>query len=165
MKARAHNGVRCPCCAQEVKVVEKPIHAFMARTLIILHLHFLKDPATKWVHVNSHLDGIAITFGIALKGGEWPKLIYWGLIEEIPKTEKTESGKRVGYYRLTEKGVSFAKGEAKVPRAAIIYNDRFLGLTTDREVSIQDVLGKDLNYTELMAGKFSDAPQFLDVPL
>ncbi len=161
IKVRAQNGTACPCCTQEVKVVEKAIHPFMARTLIILHLHYLKEPNTKWVHVNSHLDSVALFHGIPLRGGDWPKLVMWGLIEEIPKTEKTEDGKRVGYYRLTPKGVSFAKGETKVPRAALIYAGRVLGLTSDRDVSIQDVLGKDFNYTDLLAGKFSDAPQFL----
>lgn len=161
LKVRAVNGTICPCCAQEVKVLEKEIHPYMARTLIILYRHCEKNPATAWTHVASLVETTALAFSIILKPGEWSKLRYWGLIEERPKTEKVskEEAKK-GYYRLTPKGLAFVKGEQKVPRAILFYDDRHLGFSADKEVGVRDVLGKDLVYEELMDGKYGEGPVF-----
>lgn len=163
LKDRAKQGASCPCCDQWVQLYEREIHGSMARVLIILHRHFLRENPM-WIHVPSFLEDLSVQLGAAVRGGDWAKLRYWGLIEEKPKETKPakrkDGSKRVGFYRVTEKGHAFAKGEIKVPRAALVYNERHLGFSADREVSIVDCLGKEFNYDELMSGKYVDAPQF-----
>lgn len=164
LKGRALNGTTCPCCSQEVKVVEKEIHPYMARTLILMYLEQVRRGTGTWMHVASVLESTALANGILLRPGEWAKLQYWGLILERPKDDKSpkddkEKGKR-GFFQVTSKGESFVKGAEMVQRAALLYNDRLLGHSSDKQVSIHDVLGKDLAYVDLMAGKFGEGPSF-----
>lgn len=151
LKENAKKGAVCPCCRQKVQLVEREIQSTAARVLIILHHHFQKD--SEWLHVPSHLESIARQSGTVQKDSGWARLTYWGLIEEKPK----DTGKRAGFYRITEKGNQFAKGEIKLPKYAMVYNDRFLGFTPScPEVSVTDCLGKEFSYEDLMAGKYSE---------
>lgn len=151
LKDHAKEGAICPCCRQLVKLYERPITGAMAYVLILLHRHFSTPPIPGWVHVPSYLTDMS-KMGSAVRGGDWAKLRYWGLLEEKPEDRKDGSN-RAGFYRMTEKGHKFAKGEVKVPKAVMLYNDRFLGFVTPGEVSIQDCLGKEFDYADLMAGR------------
>lgn len=144
----AKAGAICPCCRQLVKLYHRPITGAMAYVLILLHRHFLKAPG--WLHVPKYLTDMS-KMGSAVRGGDWAKLRYWGLLEEKPEDRKDESN-RAGFYRMTEKGHQFAKGEIKVAKAVLLYNDRFLGFAPG-EVSIQDCLGKEFSYVDLMEGR------------
>jgi hypothetical protein len=149
----AMKGAICPCCRQEVKMYTREINATMAYTLVILHRHFSTDQ--NWLHVPSYLSQMS-TIGSAIRGGDFAKLRYWGLLEPKPaekKTEKRKDGsKRVGFYRMTERGHQFVKGEIKIPRVALVYNGKHHGFVPG-EVTIQECLGKEFNYDDLMAGK------------
>jgi len=153
LQEKALKGAICPCCRQMVKMYEREITSTMAYTLIILHKHFsdFKD----WTHLPSFLSQMSV-LGSAVRGGDFAKLRYWGLLEEKPiekLTDKRKDGsKRVGFYRMTEKGHQFAKGEVKIPKVALVYNGKHFGFAPG-EVTIQECLGKEFNYDDLMAGK------------
>lgn len=142
-------GAVCPLCRQLVKLYSREITSSMAYVLILLHRHFQSDK--NWLHVPSFLTNVS-TVGAAVRGGDWAKLRYWDLIEEKPKTERKDGSKRAGFYRMTEKGHQFVRGETKVPRAVLLYADKFLGFD-EGEVSIQECLGKEFDYADLMAGR------------
>lgn len=146
---KAGNPVTCPCCKQLVMLYERPITSSMAKVLILLHRHF-KNHAD-WLHVPGYLSEMN-KIGAAVRGGDWSKLRYWALIEEKPEV-RGDGSKRAGFYKMTDLGHQFARGEAKVSKTAKIYNGRFLGFG-DGQVSIQDCLGTEFNYDQLMAGEF-----------
>lgn len=148
LKSHAADGAVCPCCRQLVKLYKREITSTMAYALILLHRHFEKSPG--WLHVPEYLTEM-VKLGSTIRGGDFAKLRYWGLLEEMP--EKKDGTKKAGYYRMPEKGHQFAKGEVKVPKVVFLYNDNFLGFGPG-EVTIHECLGKEFNYEDLMAGKF-----------
>jgi hypothetical protein len=153
LKERAMKGAICPCCRQEVKMYTREITSTMAYTLILLHRHFSVDKS--WLHVPKFLSQMS-AIGSAVRGGDFAKLRYWGLLEakqDEKKADKRKDGsKRVGFYRMTDKGHQFVKGEIKIPTAALVYNGKHFGFTPG-EVTIQEALGKEFNYNDLMAGQ------------
>lgn len=155
LMAHAEGGAMCPTCTQHVQVYHREIHASMARVLIILHRHFEQN--SDWLHVPGYLEDLSRQLGAAVRGGDWAKLRYWGLIEEKPKAERKDGSKRAGFWKVTEKGHAFAKMQARVPKYVMIYNDRSLGFVKGCvEVTIADCLGKEFSYDDLMAGKYAD---------
>jgi hypothetical protein len=143
-------GVICPCCHQLVRLSEREITPGMAYVAILLHRHFLEDSG--WLHVASYLKNLVV-LGSEVKGGDWSKLQLWDLIEEKPE----EKGKvyKPGFYRMTERGHQFVKGEIKIHTVALLYNGKLLGFGKG-ETTIQKRLGKDYNYEDLMSGKLGD---------
>jgi len=150
LKPHVHGaGVICPCCLQLVKLYEREITVSMAYVAILLHRHFVESQA--WLHVPEYLSNLS-KIGSAVRGGDWAKLRYWGLIEEKPEDKRKDGSRRSGYYKMTERGHQFVKGEIKVPRSILLYNEHFLGYGKG-EVGIRDCLGKEFDYDDLMAGK------------
>jgi hypothetical protein len=144
--ARETHGVLCPLCRQLVKVYEREITSTMAYTLILLHQHFLKKP--DWLHVPTFLTEKS-KVGSAVRGGDWAKLRYWGLIEE-QVGKRADGSNRAGFYKMTEKGHQFARGDVKVPKSVYLYNDRVLGFDPVNLVGVQECLGKEFDYNVLM---------------
>lgn len=144
-------GVICPCCNQLVRIIQKDLTGSIVYVAILLHRHFVEDQ--NWLHVADYLSTMA-KIGSAVRGGEWSKLRYWGLLEAKPdgvKVDAKDASKRSGYYRMTEKGHQFVRGEIKIPKSIMLYNDQHLGFGKE-EVTVQEALGKEFNYSELMAG-------------
>lgn len=137
----AGEAVPCPCCTQLCKVYKRQIHATMALALIIMY----RDGGDQdgWVHLPRLLAGTA-----AARGGDQGKLVYWGLIEELP--DKREDGGRAGWWRVTPRGAAFVRHALRVPKYAHVFDGRVLRLDGDM-VSIVDCLGKKFDYRELMA--------------
>lgn len=153
LMANAEKGAICPCCTQRVQVYHREINASMARVLIVLHRYFLTQQ--EWLHVPTYLEDLSRQLGAAVRGGDWAKLHYWKLIEAKPKAERKDGSKRAGFWRVTEQGHAFAKNELKVPKYAMVYNERCLGYVPNSgEVGILECLGKEFNYADLMAGKY-----------
>jgi hypothetical protein len=151
-------GVYCPCCSQLVKLYPREITGSMAYVAILLHRYFSQPSAEPWLHVPEYLSNMS-TVGAAVRGGDWAKLRYWELIEEKPPekvlSKRADGSKRVGMYRMTPKGHAFCKGEIKVQKSVLLYNDKLIEFGKG-EVGIQDCLRKAFNYEALMAGKLSD---------
>lgn len=149
LKDHAVEGAVCPCCRQLVKLYTREITSSMAYVLILLHRHFEKAP--DYIHVPNYLSDMT-KLGSMIRGGDFAKLRYWGLLEEMPDAKRKDGSKRAGFYRMPEKGHQFAKGEIKVPKTVFLYNDTFLGFGPG-DTSIHECLGKDFNYDDLMAGR------------
>jgi hypothetical protein len=131
-------GVHCPGCNQYAKVYRRSVTVGIARVLIAMYRDGGDDAG--WVYIPS-LRGIE-------KGGDTAKARYWGLIEELP--ERREDGGRVGWWRLTDQGKAFVRGEVAVPYRARVYDGHLLELVDDRMVTIRDALGTAFNYDNLM---------------
>jgi hypothetical protein len=116
-----------------------------ALVLIYRELH----EKNEWLHVPSYLHKTAAT-GPTVRGGDWAKLVHWGLIT-AKAGERADGSKRVGFYRLTDKGRAFVESKIKVPKHVFLYAERFVG-TSSEMVSILDASKAFFDYRELMDG-------------
>lgn len=138
-------GIDCPCCGQKVQLYRRPLNSEMARWLIVLtRLHLAADRG--WVNVK---DGPLK----ATRGGDYGKLLHWGLIEQRPNTDPKK--RTSGFWRPTQKGVQFAKNELSVPSHVYIYNNQARGFS-DTAVTIVDALGVKFSYPELLQMPLED---------
>jgi len=135
-------------------MVEKELSSTMAYVLILMYRHF--QTASDWLDMSQYLENM-VALGSEVKGGEWSKLRYWKLIEERPPEKKSVLNpkppvKTHGMYKMTELGTRFVLGQIRVPRSLWIYNGHAIE-AHKKSVSIQECLGKNYNYEELMLGK------------
>jgi len=152
MRAAVREGVVvvCPCCKQEVKVEERSLTPMMAKTLVILHRHFKTNP--EWLQVPEFIVE-ANKLGAMLRGSDWTRLKYWGLLEERVASTRNDGSKKAGYYKMLDAGHRFASGETKAPKTVRLYNGHFIGFG-EGLVGIQECLGEDVELAQLMAGNY-----------
>lgn len=135
-------AAKCPACTQTVKIYKRKIYTTMATSLINL---YKLSPTLSYHHI-SEIEANRNTGG----GGDFAKLVYWGLVQEAPK-EMEITGKRTsGFWKITEMGKAFVEDRLKVPEYMHVYNKRLLRTTGDR-VGIRDVLGEGFDYKGLMS--------------
>lgn len=135
------DGHKCPVCTQFSKVYKRKIHASMARALISIYRASYWEKK-HWVEISKLLPHNQVA--------DAAKLRYWGLIEEEPSV-RSDGSERTGFWRITVKGIDFVRGRCAVEKYAKLYDGRCLGFEGD-VVLIQESLGKNFNYSELMAG-------------
>lgn len=138
--AAAKDGVTCPCCGQYVKSYKRALNAPMVQFLIWLVLAWQKDE--RWYDFRE-----APLIQSRRGGGDFPKLVLWGLIETA---KAPMQGKRTsGLYRPTTKGVAFVHAHLSVPSHVLLYDNRVLGWS-DKNVDVVQALGKHFDYQTLM---------------
>jgi len=130
-------GCHCPVCGQFVKVYRRTINKSSAVLLARACRKFGEDIS---FHITDLIEG---------GGGDFAKLRYWGLIEQIENNN--DKKKHSGKWRLTKLGVYFVKHGQTLPKYALIYDGKLLDFDGDELITIQDALGKDFDYQELMA--------------
>lgn len=96
-KLKSPPGVACPVCTQNVAVSIRPLDAKMARILAVM---YQTDPWA-WHHVPTLTSD---------KGGDTVKSRHWGLIES-KDGERDDGNPRNGFWRLTDLGRRFVRGE------------------------------------------------------
>lgn len=148
LQEKAVTGAVCPCCRQSVKLQTKDFTPSMAYVLILLHRHFKTSPS--WAHVPTYLSEMT-KLGSVVKGNDFSKLRFWGLLEEQPHPKKPKAVVP-GFYRMTEKGHAFARGEIKVPTSVFLYNDAPRGFSPG-DSTIRECLGSEYHYDDLIEGK------------
>lgn len=149
LASRINDGAACPCCAQFAKVYRRPLTGSMAYVLLLIERWTRTSMRTEWLHVPSYLSEQSHV-GVAVRGGDWAKLVHWGLIEERPVV-RADGARHAGYYRITQLGLDFVNDRVLVPKYVFLYNRKKLDRTTDKMVSIDKALGKNFNYAELMS--------------
>lgn len=135
-------AAKCPCCTQTVKVYPRRIYSTMSRGLIELYKmdHIKED----YYHI-SEIESMRKS-----GGGDFAKLVYWGLVEEMPKDAAQTKQRTSGYWKITMMGKKFALDQLKVAEIVDVYNGKPLRMRGS-PVGIKDTLGKDFDYEELMA--------------
>jgi len=148
LRDKLTEGANCPCCGQLSKVYRRKLYGSMAASLLHFYKNFDTQTYTHKRDILALADKTFPTLSTTLGGGDFAKLMFWGLLEQKPAEENNRGS---GYWRVTEKGSDFVNGKVKIPSHVMIYNGDFLGLDGD-DVSIQDCLGEKFSYTELMGG-------------
>ena len=137
LRERVDDGATCPCCRQFAKVYRRSIHSSMAAMLCKCYRRHKQE----WFYLPDE--------GSERQTTDAAKMRYWGLM--TPMEGKREDGsKRIGWWKLTERGVRFARREIVIPKYVRIYAGRCLGPTGD-PVTIVDCLGDRFSYEALMA--------------
>jgi hypothetical protein len=134
--------VKCPCCFRKSKIYKLAVHSGTARQLIRLY-------QLGGEHQFIHITRLTADIGIN-NGGNFSITKHWGLTKQMEK-DPTDKKRRVsGYWKLTPLGVDFVKGIALIPARAIVLNKVLIEYAGD-SVSINECLGKEFSYQDLMA--------------
>ena len=141
----SRDGVRCPCCAQFVKIYKRPLNSMMAKQLILIYRWFVANPGEQWVHASQFLTHVR-----AVSGGECAKLRFWGLIDEAAAALPTNGAKHHGLYAITDLGRDFVLCKVRVPKYIFLYNQNCMGLSDTDTTSIQEALSTKFDYATLM---------------
>lgn len=151
LRARFGQGATCPCCNQFVKLYKRKFNKSMAYVLLLMESHFMGDVVEEWLHVPSYIAEMVSDNPrrAAAVRGDWAKLKFWGLIEEKPDV-RADGSPRVGYWKLTPLGRQFARRHVKVPSHVYIYNGEPLQRTVEEMITIDDALGTEFSYDEIM---------------
>lgn len=136
-------GVVCPCCDQFVKLYRRQINVTMAKMLI--KFYQMNQDEQRWYHISE------ITGSENTSGGDFAKLRFWGLVEEMEKDPDDTETRTSGMWRITERGKLFARGELMVERYARIFNQKLYRMEGEM-IDIRHSLGKRFDYEELMKG-------------
>lgn len=137
LRELVREGHRCPLCTQFVKVYRRKLTGSMAYMLTRMY----RTGRTDYVHLPSLREGDGSM--------DTTMAQYWGLIEE-EKARRPDGG-RAGWWRITALGERFVRVHLRVPKYALVYDGRCLGMDGDL-VSIIDCLGDKFDYRELMDG-------------
>jgi len=151
LRVRFGKGATCPCCNQFVKLYKRSLSKSSAYVLLLMECYFRGDSVEEWLHVPSYIAEMVSDNPrrAAAVRGDWAKMKFWGLIEEKPDV-RADGSPRVGYWKLTPLGRQFARRQVKVPAHVYIYNGASLPRVVEEMVTIDDALGKDFSYAEIM---------------
>lgn len=131
-------AAKCPACTQTVKVYPRKIYSTMVYHLI--ELYKLNKVKAEYYHVTEFCPK---------HPGDFAKLVYWNLIEEMPKDEHDTHKRTSGYWKITEMGKKFVENKLTVAQTVDVFNGNPLRMHGN-PVTIVEVLGKKFSYKELM---------------
>jgi hypothetical protein len=120
----------------------------MAKVLIAMY-EANRDEPTGWREIPSLLRFTPYLRGPASQGGDWGKLIYWGLVERWEADDRGDGSNRSGKARLTQFGLAFLAGRATVRRYAYVYDGGCVGFDGP-DIRITDALPKKFEYRGIL---------------
>jgi hypothetical protein len=135
-------GAICPLCTQNAKIYPRSLPLASAKVMVEL---FKRNEGRDYIDVPEVLDTMK---GTAHQGGYGTLSWHWGLIEPMPG-QREDGSNRVGWWRLTDRGRAFVRGEVTVPRKARIYANRLLSFEGE-QWTISDALRHPFDFRELM---------------
>lgn len=136
----AEDGTTCPVCDQHAQIYRRALYSTMTRDLIQCYRRY------------GSLHWFDITTVTGKRGsGDVTKMRYWGLLEREMDSVGPDGNPRTGIWRVTTRGAWWLRKRILVPKYAVIYDNELLRLE-GQQWSVEDALGKNFNYRELMAG-------------
>jgi hypothetical protein len=148
VQSRLDHGVDCPTCDKWAQKYNRQIYATVAASLVVIYRMSGGDTG-KYIHTTDMVK----YHPVCINGrSDFPKLLFWGLIEAKPFDAKDAARdvKQSGWWRITGRGVDFVLGKIKVAKWIVTYNDIFLGFKDEEQVSIHDCMNEKFSYSELM---------------
>lgn len=125
-------GTNCPCCGQWAQRYKRNMQASIAVPLILIHRAARRSS-----------DGYIDVRPLAMRGGDYAKALWWGLIAKHPTQQS--------HFRVTEEGERFITMATSVPKYVVVYNNEVVGKSNQR-IDIKTALGKKFDYAKLMRG-------------
>ena len=139
LRSKLDEGTICPCCDQYAKRYKRKLNSSIAAALCWMWNH----NRDAWINVPAQAPAWI------LKAREYPKLAWWGLIEEKPRKPGSK-GRTSGVWRVTSLGSEFVRSCVGVPRYAFVYNGTVEDFSTAAPVYIRAALGDAFDYAGLM---------------
>lgn len=136
-------GVVCPCCDGRAKVYTRDMNRTQARSFIAIAREQRRVGEGVWIHAPTLLRRLLLN-----GNNDAGLLAYWGLLA-ARIGQKADGNPRVGFYRMTEKGWAFLRGEITVQSAIVMYQGEHLGFA-GRDIRLADALGQSFDYAEVM---------------
>jgi hypothetical protein len=153
---RAGGSGDCPTCDRYASIYKRGLNKSMAYGLVAFSRQF---QVGEWVDVPEWKAGVGLW-----QSNDAAQLRHWGLLESqasvVKRSNMAEDSpdhSTVGIWRLTPKGLEFARGELSVPRFVVLYNQKSLGLVGE-EIYIDEVQGfsfDDLTVSKLHLASLS----------
>jgi hypothetical protein len=144
LKVLQGKGGNCPCCDRTGKYNAFSITKKNAQALI-------------WIYYNGDEHGWVNTANNAprdfMRAKTFSNMRYWGLIEPYPNDDKEKRGS--GYWRITNKGIKYLKGEMPLPYKAYIYNRTLMGYG-EKEVFFTECFKEYFKLDETRRNNFND---------
>jgi len=148
--AHAKDGVSCPCCNRRVKEYQRNMNREMA--LFMLGLVALYYETGDWVHYKKCFLRAAGASSELHMRHDYGYVQFWGLAVKKANVDPTKNAS--GFWKPTELGVQFAQGQISVRSYIKHVNDDLTGWS-EQLVTVQDALGTELNYAEILKGNGS----------
>lgn len=126
---RQDRGVTCPCCDQRVQVYRRTIRSAMVRFMTDLLGIAMRTFGTPDVWVSS-----SSIEGNHMRGGDYAKLAYWGLIE------KDSDPNAPSMWRITSDGLAWLHGEITVARYAYVRDGIPIYFSDDDRLSAHEAV-------------------------
>ena len=144
-------GVICPSCGQVACRRRRYLHHSMAAALLVAVRYTRTVSNAHWFHLERVLKDLR-DLPPAVRG-DAAKLKYWGLLEaEVDGVNEYDpTNPRSGYYRVTPNGLLFADRQIRVRESGWMYNGEFRLDHTSELISIDEALGRNFNYQELLS--------------
>jgi hypothetical protein len=145
--ARSHwkQGCICPICQGKVRRYERKVDIAAGKVMVTLYRF---NEGRDYVHVPTLLKTDPYLRGTAQQGGYAYMGQHWGLIE-AQKGERADGSRRTGWWRLTDKGRQFIRGQIKIEKKAYVYKGEWLGWADITPWSITDALQEPFDYRDL----------------
>ena len=121
------DGCKCPACGKHVQLKDRRITPAMAKALIAIR------------NQGDDTGAVNIADVKEIRGGDYAKLRYWDLIEEVAS----------GRWRITTLGRKFVADKERVPSTVWVYNKRVREVGEDT-VNIREALGNPALYDQLV---------------
>lgn len=138
LREHLDEGAPCPCCTQLARRYKRTITSSSARSLITVW-RTVGHGTGHWPTILNH------------GGADEAKMVHWGLIDEA-QVERDDGG-RAGYWRITDLGARWVRGEVTVPKFIHLYDGRLLGRPFGMPWSITQALGKRFDLQALLDGE------------
>lgn len=138
-------GERCPRCNQWAQKYHRNINDAMVLGLLACVTIFKKS--NDWVHYND-IDKIVFDRH-GKKPAEFSKLRFWGFIIKCPNDNPRK--KSSGYWKPTETGIAFLRGETKAMKRAWLYDNKLVDWEGP-QITVMEALSKKFDYQKLMKG-------------
>jgi len=133
----ARTGVECPACTRRVKIDAYSIEKGWIDVLAKVNAN-----PDEWVHLQEYKTS----------SRKESLLRHWGLLER-QQGRREDGNPSKGYYRITERGRRFLRGEERVPRRILTG----LGVTRYEDendlVDVHEAYGHRFHYDEFMRGE------------
>ena len=149
----ADKGGYCPCCGKWGKVYRQKLSEAMVKSLLWMASNHGED----WIDMPRQAPRWVIqTYTFAT-------MHWWHLIERMPMTEGVAVGedgvgqekKFSGYWRVTTKGMQFARGLIQMPKYIYVYDNKYMDASTET-IYIRHCFGEEFNYDEVMSTTWTD---------
>lgn len=139
--AKLHAGEHnpCPCCGRYAQVYRRTIHKNLI--VFMFAMRQAQKDAEGYVDVPDLLRRFRAARDFCI-------LKYWELIEQRPNHD--EKIRTSGKYRLTLTGELFLEGRLRLPKFALVFDDKAIGFSSEL-VGLKDIAGEQFDYSELVA--------------